>query len=93
MVKIEECQDHIERLSVKLYRYELSVVKLYSKLCGSYDNYTHEDYERYGDDITRLTQNYLRYMHEHPELTKGKENNDKPSEPSEPSQPSDETNE
>jgi len=70
MAKLEDREDYIERLCGKLNRYELTIIKLYAHLCGSYENYTHSDYERYGDDIARLTQNYLRYINEHPELTK-----------------------
>ena len=68
MIKLEECEEHIERLSIKLYRYELTVRKLYEKLSGSYEEYTHSDYESYGTDISRLTQNYLRYIQEYPEI-------------------------
>ena len=76
MSKLEDREDYIERLCGKLNRYELTIIKLYAHLCGSYENYTHSDYERYGDDIARLTQNYLRYINEHPELTKN-DTNDK----------------
>lgn len=88
MSKLEDREDYIERLCGKLNRYELTIIKLYAHLCGSYENYTHSDYERYGDDIARLTQNYLRYINEHPELTK----NDKPTDTNDTKEKSDDTN-
>ena len=70
LTKVEEREDHIERLCIKLNRLELIILKFYNQLYGSYDTYTHEDYLRYGEDISRLTRNYLRYISEHPELSK-----------------------